>query len=55
MVVIIVINVHVVVIDIAGVDPRNLPIKIGLNQVINRWDVVDVVVIDIVVVVVVVA
>ena len=35
--VVVVVNVvHVVVVLIAGVDPRNLPIKFGFNQVINR-------------------
>ena len=33
---IVVVVVHVVVIVIADVDPRNLPLKFGLNQVINR-------------------
>ena len=43
--------VHVVVVVIPVVDPRNLPLKFGLNQVINRRDVVDVVVVIVVVIV----
>ena len=32
----VVVVVHVVVVVNADVDPRNLPLKFGLNQVINR-------------------
>ena len=46
--------VHVVVIVIPVVNPRNIPLKFGSNQVINRWDVVDAVVVSVVVVVVVI-
>ena len=35
-------------------DTRNIPLKFGCNQVINRWDVVDVVVVSVFVEVVVV-
>ena len=54
IVVVVVIGViHVVVVVIPVVDSQNIPLKFGWNQVINRWDVVDVVVISVVVVVVV--
>ena len=50
--------VDVVVVIVVGivnvVDPRNLLLKLGLNQVINRWDVVDFIVVNVVVIVVVV-
>ena len=36
------------------VDTRNIPLKFGWNQVIDRWDVVDVVVVSVFVFVVVV-
>ena len=37
IVVVVVVNiVHIVVVLISGVDPRNLPLKFGFNQVINR-------------------
>ena len=51
IVVAVVIGVVVVVIPV--VDTRNIPLKFGCNQVINRWDVVDVSVVVVVVVVVV--
>ena len=41
--VVVVVVVHVVDVLIPGVDPRNIPLKFGYNQVINRWDVVVVV------------
>ena len=44
----------VVVFVFVLVDSRNLPLKFGLNQVINRWDVVDVSVVGVVVVVIVI-
>ena len=36
IIIVAVVVVHVVVVVIAVVDPRNLPLKFGLNQVINR-------------------
>ena len=39
--------VHVIVVVIPVVDTRNIPLKFGWNQVINRWDVVDVVVVSV--------
>ena len=47
VVIIVVVVVYAVVIVIAVVDPRNLPLKFGLKQVINRWDVVDVSVVSV--------
>ena len=41
---VVVVAFHVVVVVIPVVDTRNIPLKFGWNQVINRWDVVDVVV-----------
>ena len=55
IIIVAVVVVHVVVVVIAVVDPRNLPLKFGLNQVINRWDVVDVVVVSAASIVVIVA
>ena len=49
-----VVFVYVVVDVIPVVDTRNIPFKFGWNQVINRWDVVDVDVVSVVVVVIVV-
>ena len=46
--------VGVVVVVIPVVDIRSIPLKFGLNQVINRWDVGDVVVVSVFVFVVVV-
>ena len=43
--VVIVVVVHVVVVVIPAVDTRNIPF--GWNQVINRWDGVDVVVVSV--------
>ena len=53
-IIVVVVVFHVVVVVIAVIDPRNLPLKFGLNQVINKWYVVDVVIVSIVVNVVVV-
>ena len=39
--------VHVFVVVIPVVDTRNIPLKFGWNQVINRWDGVDVVVVSV--------
>ena len=45
----------VVVVDVIPVvDPRNIPLRFGKNQVINRWDFVDVVSVFVFVVVVVI-
>ena len=55
VVIIVFVVVHVVVVVIAVVDPRNLPLKFGQNQVSNSWDnvvVVVIVVVDVVVIVV---
>ena len=49
-----VVNGVVVVVVIPVVDTRNIPFKFGWNQVINSWDVVDVVVVSVFVFVVVV-
>ena len=46
VVVVISVVVHVFVVVIPVVDTRNIPLKFGWNQVINRWDVVDVVVVS---------
>ena len=45
--------VPVVIFVIPVVDTRNIPFKFGWNQVIDRWEVVDVVVVSVVVSVVV--
>ena len=44
---VVVVVVHVFVVVIPVVDTRNIPLKFGWNQVINRWDVVDVVVVSV--------
>ena len=49
-----VVVVHVVGFVIPVFSSRNIPLKFGWNQVINRWDVVDVVVVSVFVFVVVV-
>ena len=54
IIIVVVVVVHVVVDLIAGVDPRNLPLKFGFNEVINRWDVASVVVVVIVIVIIIV-
>ena len=54
MVVIGVVVVHVIVVVIPVVDTRNIPVNYGWNQVINWWEVVDVVVVSVFVFVVVV-
>ena len=52
--VVVVVVVHEVVVVNPVVDTRNIPLKFGWNQVINRWDVVDVVVVSVFIFVVVV-
>ena len=42
---VVVVVVHEVVVVIPVVDTRNIPLKFSWNQVINEWDVVDVVVV----------
>ena len=51
IIIVAVVVLHVVVVVIVVVDSRNLPLKFGLNQVINIWYIVVVVVVIIVVVV----
>ena len=51
---IVVVVVHLVVVVIPFVDTRNIPLKFGWIQVINRWKVVDAVVVSVFVFVVVV-
>ena len=46
--------VHVFVVVIPVVDTKNIPLKFDWNQVIDRWDVVNVVVVSVFVFVVVV-
>ena len=46
--------VHEVVVVIPVADNSNIPLRFGWNQVINRWEVVDVVVVSVFVVVIVV-
>ena len=54
IVVVVVVVIGVVVVVIPVFDIRNIPLKFVWNQVINRWDVVDVVVVSVFVVFVVV-
>ena len=47
IVVVLVVVIVVVVVVFPVVDTRNIPLKFGWNQVINRWDGVDVVVVSV--------
>ena len=44
---VVLVAVHVVLVVIPVVDNRNIPLKFGWNQVIDRWDVVNVVVVSV--------